>query len=341
MRMTLTATAVLAVGWLTPLLAQEAKTPRVTVDNFARAETDTYFARFVKGGAFGKFDHERELTPIDRQAVIRMNRDTLYSQGVFDLDASPVTITMPNAGKRYMAMQVINEDHFTTEVVYASGPHTLTRDKVGTRYVLALVRTFVNPNDAADVKAVHALQDALKAEQKETGKFEIPNWDPESLKQIRDALNSLLAANGGLDSTRMFGRKGEVDPVQHLLGTAGGWGGNPRTDAFYAGVLPKQNDGKSAYRLTLKDVPVDGFWSVSVYNQDGFFEKNARDAYTLNDVTAKPAADGSVTIHFGGNEHVPNYLPITPGWNYVLRLYRPRKAILDGTWEIPEAVPGQ
>ncbi|AGA28440.1 DUF1254 domain-containing protein [Singulisphaera acidiphila] len=341
MRMTLTATAVLAVGWLTPLPAQEAKTPRVTVDNFTRAETDTYFARFVKDGGFGKFDHQRELTPIDQQAVIRMNRDTLYSQGVFDLDAAPVTITMPDAGKRYIAMQVIDENHFTTEVVYASGPHTLTRDKVGTRYVLALVRTFVNPNDAADVKAVHALQESLKAEQKETGKFEIPNWDPASLKQIRDALNSLLAANGGLDSTRMFGRKDEVDPVQHLLGTAGGWGGNPRADAFYAGAQPKQNDGKSAYRLTLKDVPVDGFWSVSVYNQDGFFERNARDAYTLNNVTAKPAADGSVTIHFGGNEHVPNYLPITPGWNYVLRMYRPRKEFLDGTWKIPEAIPGQ
>jgi hypothetical protein len=90
----------------------------------------------------------------------------------------------------------------------------------------------------------------------------------------------------------------------------------------------------------VKDVPVDGFWSVSVYNKDGFFEKNAKNAYTLNNVTAKPNADGSVTIQFGGCDgDAPNCLPITPGWNYLVRMYRPRKAILDGTWAFPEAQP--
>jgi hypothetical protein len=158
------------------------------------------------------------------------------------------------------------------------------------------------------------------------------------LKKIREALLALAAANGGLDSSRMFGRKDEVDPVQHLIGTAAGWGGNPRTAALYAGGEPKENDGKTAYRLTVKDVPVDGFWSVSVYNKAGFFEKNALNAYTLNNVTAKPNADGSVTIHFGGDEKATNYLPITRGWNYVFRMYRPRKEILDGTWKVPEAM---
>jgi hypothetical protein len=339
MRTNLAATALLTVGWLTSLPAQESKSVRVTVDNFARAETDMYFGKFVKVGGFVKFHHDRELAPIDKQTVIRMNRDTLYSFGVFDLDASPVTITLPDAGKRFMALMVVNEDHYVPEVVYKPGAHTFTKDKVGTRYVGMAVRTFVNPNDPADVKAVHALQDAIKVVQKAAGKFEVPAWDPVSHKKVRDALLALTVANGGLDSSRMFGRKDQVDPVQHLLGTAAGWGGNPREDALYAGGEPKDNDGKTAYRLTLKDVPVDGFWSVSVYNKDGFFEKNARNAYTLNNVTAKPSADGSVTIHLGGDENAPNYLPITPGWNYTIRLYRPRKEVLDGTWKIPEAQP--
>ena len=93
------------------------------------------------------------------------------------------------------------------------------------------------------------------------------------------------------------------------------------------------------YRLTVKDVPVDGFWSVSVYNKDGYFQKNARNAYTVNNVTARPNADGSVTIQFGGDESVPNCIPIMPGWNYVVRMYRPRQEILDGTWKFPEAQP--
>jgi hypothetical protein len=55
-------------------------------------------------------------------------------------------------------------------------------------------------------------------------------------------------------------------------------------------------------------------------------------------MTAKKAADGSVTIHFGNCDgKTPNCLPITPGWNYIVRLYRPRKEILDGAWKFPDA----
>lgn len=324
----------------TAAAADDAAAQRVTVDNFCRAESDTYFARFVKDGGFGRFLHERELAPIERQNVIRMNRDTLYSFGVFDLDAAPVTITLPDPGKRYMALQVINQDHYAPNVFYAPGTHTLTKENVGTRYVTLGVRTFVNPDDPADVQTTHALQDAIKVEPTSQGKFETPRWDQASLKKMRDALLAVVTAGGGLDSTHMFGRKEEVDPVHHLLGTAAGWGGNPRSAAIYSGVAPKRNDGRTAYQLTVKDVPVDGFWSVSVYNKDGFFEKNAKNAYTINNVTAKPNADGSVTIHFGGDdENALNYIPITPGWNYLFRMYRPRKAVLDGSWRPPEANP--
>jgi len=329
----------IAEAWMSAACADDGKPVRVTVDNFRRAESDTYFARFAKEGGFGKFHHERELAEIDRQTVIRLNRDTLYSFGVFDLNAGPVTVTLPDAGKRFMAVQVIDEDHYAPDVFYAPGAHTLTNEKIGTRYVCLAVRTFVNPNDPADVKAVHALQDAIKVEQKAAGKFEVPDWDQASLKKVREALLALAAANGGIDSARMFGRKGEVDPVQHLIGTAAGWGGKPQSTAFYVGGEPKQNDGKTVYRLTVKDVPVDGFWSVSVYNKDGFFQKNARNVYTVNNVTAKPNADGSVTVQFGGDEGAPNCIPITPGWSYLVRMYRPRKEILDGTWKFPETQP--
>lgn len=312
---------------------------RVTVDNFKRAETDAYFAKFFKEGAFGKFKHEREMSPIDHQTVIRTNRDTLYSFGVFDLDAGPVTVTLPDPGTRFMTVLLIDEDHYNPGVYYAPGSQTISRESVGTRYVCLAVRTFANPNDPADMKAAHALQDAIKTEQKAPGAFTVPQWDPDSHKKIREALLALADANGGLDSAKMFGRKDEVDPVSHLLGTAAGWGGNPRTAAIYNGVTPKQNDRNTAYQLTVKDVPVDGFLSISVYNKAGFFEQNAKNAYTFNNVTARPNADGSVTIHFGGDENAPNYLPITPGWNYLVRLYRPRKEILDGTWKFPEATP--
>lgn len=317
-------------------LSTSSKDVPVTVDNFPRAETDVYMANAIKDGDFGKLKHNREPTPIDKQTVIRMNRDTLYSFGVFDLDAGPVTIAMPDAGKRFMTLQVINEDHYVPAVYYGQGAHTLTRENVGTRYMTVGIRTLVDPNDAQDVKEVHALQDAIKVEQKSAGTFDVPNWDQASQKKIRDALLVLSQFTGGFKNA--FGTKSEVDPVRHLIATAAGWGGNPDKDATYLSFVPAKNDGTAIYKLNVKDVPVDGFWSVTVYNAKGYLQKNEYNAYSLNDITASKTADGSIGIQFGGCDgKTVNCLPIMPGWSYTVRLYRPQASILDGSWKFPEA----
>jgi hypothetical protein len=311
-------------------------TQLVSPDNFARAESDLYFGNFVKDGGCGVLHHIRELSPIDNQLVIRQNRDTLYSSAVFDLDAGPVTVTLPDSGGRFMALQVISEDHYTTQVVYAPASVTLTRDEVGTRYVAVAIRTLVDPNDAADLVAVHALQDAVTVAQDALGSFETPQWDPVSQKTVRDALVTL--ATTLWDTKGMFGTAAETDPVRHLIGSANAWGGNPEQDAFYLTVVPTRNDGTTVHRLTVKEVPVDGFWSVTVYNKDGYFTANEQNAYSVNNITAVKDADGSTTIQFGGTG-AANLLPITPGWNYAVRLYRPRPEILDGSWVFPVAEP--
>jgi hypothetical protein len=46
-----------------------------------------------------------------------------------------------------------------------------------------------------------------------------------------------------------------------------------------------------------------------------------------------------VTVHFGGDPKAPNFLPITPGWNYIVRLYRPRPEVLEGKWRFPKPEP--
>jgi hypothetical protein len=138
----------------------------------------------------------------------------------------------------------------------------------------------------------------------------------------------------------MFGTVDQVDPLRHLIGTASGWGGNPEKDATYVTVTPAHNDGTTVHRLTVRDVPVDGFWSISVYNAAGYFEPNDRDAYSLNNYTATPNDDGSITVQFGGcDDTTLNCLPVGEGWNYWVRLYQPRTEILDGTWTFPEAEP--
>ncbi|KUL94616.1 hypothetical protein DK26_16995 [Bosea sp. WAO] len=310
----------------------------VGVDNFIRAESDLYLGNMVRDGGFGKFLHRREPASIDDQTVIRLNRDTLYSAAVFDLDAGPVTIKLPDAGKRFMSMQVINQDHYVPAVYYGAGSHTLTRSNVGTRYAIVGIRTLVDPKDPKDVQQVHALQDAIKVSQKSAGKFEVPNWDQASQKKVRDAL--LVLGSTIPDFKKAFGTKKEVDPIRHLIGTALGWGGNPDKDAVYLNVTPTGNDGKTVYKLVVKDVPVNGFWSVSLYNAEGYYQKNPYDAYALNNLTAAKSLDGSIAIQFGGCDgKVPNCLPTMPGWNYTVRLYRPKAEILNGKWSFPRPQP--
>lgn len=310
----------------------------VGVENFVRAESDLYLGKMVKDGGLGHFVHSREPVAIDKQNVVRMNRDTLYSQAVFDLDAGPVTITLPDAGKRFMSTLVVNQDHYVPSVFYGAGTHTLTKDNVGTRYVFVAVRTLVDPLDPKDVQQAHVLQDAIKLSQKSAGRFEAPNWDPESQKKMRDALAVLGATVPNYN--KAFGTKKDVDPIQHLMGTATGWGGNPAKDAIYlSGSVPK-NDGATVYKLNVGNVPVDSFWSVSVYNAQGYFEKNTYDAYSLNNLTAKKSADGTIVIQFGGCDgKIANCLPTVPGWNYTVRLYRPRAEILSGKWTFPQPQP--
>ena len=224
----------LALYWVGVLLAASSTTHAqshsgdatpVTADNFTRAETDMIFAGSVKTQGLGKFLHHREPMSIDFP-IVRPNRDTLYSLSVFDLDAGPLTITLPNAGQRFMSMQVIDEDHYTPNVFYGAGSHTFTRDKIGTRYVSLGVRLLVDPNDPEDVKQVHALQDAITVTQPGgPGRFEAPNWDQTSQKKVRDAL--LALAQTVPDTRRTFGARDPEqerrhdDPPAHRQGRAG------------------------------------------------------------------------------------------------------------------------
>ena len=311
----------------------------VTVDNYIRAQSDVYFGLTAKRGGFGKFLHFRELVPVDNHGIIRNNRDTLNSAVVLDLDAGPVTVALPDAAQRFMSLQVINEDQYTPAVYYGAGSYTLTKEGIGTRYAFAMVRMLVDPANRQDFQQVHALQDALKVNQQSGGTFEIPNWDAASLKKVRTALLQLGETIS--DTRRMFGGNvDQVDPVGHLIGSALVWGGLPAKDALYLPVTPAGNDGGTFYQLTVRDVPVDGFWSVTVYNAEGYLQPNQYNAYSVNSITAKRSADGSVAIKFGGCDgEIPNCPPIMKGWNYTVRLFRPRPEVLDGTWKFPEAQP--
>ena len=305
----------------------------VSADNFVRAETASQIDRFLKmftGGEVNTWAHFRAPTAIDEQVVIRMNRDTLYSAILVDISKG-ATLTIPDSGSRYLSIMIVNEDHYINKVYHDAGTYELSMDEFHTPYVFVSVRTLVNSSDPADIKIVNALQDQTTIKAASARAYTHPDYDSVSYRATYDALIEL--GRGLPDAKRMFGKKEEVGEVRHLLGTAFGWGGLPDEEANYLNVEPNLPVG--AYQITVKDVPVNAFWSVSLYNRDGYFEENEFNAYSVNNITGTANEDGSFTVNFGGDPENVNYLPIMEGWNYIVRLYQPRKEILDGTWTFP------
>ena len=317
--------------------ANQEKVP-VTVFDYVRAETDLQFKGYAeKYGAFGKFAIGRKPYDVNNQVTHSGNRDTLYSFGLFDL-TYPLTVVMPDAGDRYMSLMLVSEDHDIYPGMYKPGNYGFSQEIIGTRYIMLVVRILVNADDPEDLKIVHSLQDEIRVIQENSGNFEVPNWDEEQVQKLRKAANVL--GSSVPDSSDFFGVKGERSYLENMMGVAVGWGGMQKQDALYIPFTPEKNDGKTPYVLTIPaDVPVDGFWSVTVYDRDRFMVPNEYNAYSYNSLTAKRNADGSVTIHFGGDPKRNNFLYIMDGWQIIIRIYRPRKEILDGIWKFPLPEP--
>ncbi|MGN8553236.1 UNVERIFIED_CONTAM: DUF1214 domain-containing protein [Microbacterium sp. SLM126] len=308
----------------------------VNADNFVRAETDRMFADIQRdAGGVNTFRHNREPAAIEAQTVIRLNRDTLYSFAVVDLSEG-ATLVVPEAGERYLSVMLLDQGHFVRAVLHGGGTHDLAELAPGADYLLVAVRTLVDPSDPSDIAEVARLQDAIELDAASARPYEMPDYDIASLDATRTALLGLAAGLRGFDRT--FGAPDEVDEVRHLIGTAAGWGGLPISEASYVGVDPQQPVG--FYDLTMQDVPVDAFWSVSVYNAAGYFEPNAENRYTVNSVTGVRDEDGTITVHFtpAGEATLPNSIPVPEGWNYLVRLYRPRPEFLDGSWQVPDLI---
>jgi len=318
----------------------------VTESNFARAATDIVFANSVQTrDSLGQFRHSRKPASADNQPIIRMNQDTLYSMAVLDLTTS-ASITLPQGNGRYQSVQIVNQDHNTQAIFSSPGTYTVSRELSGTRYAAAILRTYVNALEPDDVKLANDLQDQVLLQQDSRGLAEFPNWDRNQWKTVRDKiqlteLQSLKesGASSSLDR-KVSAPDGEIDPQRIAVSAAVGWGGLPNSESVYIGGIPQAGFESSPHEITMRDVPVDAFWSITVYNKDGFLEPNSQDSYSFNQHNSVPNEDGSTTINLGGCTGTEqNCIPAPEGWNYVLRLYQPHQSILDRVWQPPVAKP--
>ena len=227
---------------------------------------------------------------------------------------------------------VVNQDHYINRVFTEPGEYPLTTEEFDTPYVLLAARVLVDPTDSDDVAQVHAIQDGfgLSAAADEPLDFGLRR---ESF--TRFVPRSSPKPPGPHGTHGMFGKKEEVDPHTHMLGTAAGWGGLPEQEAYYESREPRLPVGR--YTIT----PRTCRRRVLVHHRlrrDGFLHRTP-DAYSVNSVSGTKNAGGSITVTFGGTASDVNTLPLKDGWNYTVRMYRPRPEILDGTWTFPDLEP--
>jgi len=303
----------------------------VTPANFIRAETDRNFTNLAKlAGGVNKFFHFRRPTPLDKQTVVRMNLDTLYSAAIVDT-AGGASLTVPAAPKgRYLSAEVVDNDHYCPVVFYEPGTHALPTD---TKYVAVLIRVqLFNPNDPAELELVNKLQDQFVVTAKSAEPFPAMKWDPQSLKALTDQYEKESKTLASF--TGMMGPRGTIDEKRRHLAVASGWGLLPPQDATYLNYSGGQN-ATSCYKAVYQVPENKAFWSITVYGNDGYM-KSANAIVNSSNVKLDPA--GTATVYFGSKPacgDVANRLDTSDGWNFAFRIYRPGPTVLNGTYKLP------
>jgi hypothetical protein len=309
----------------------------VTPETYIRAESDRQFGNVVKmAGGVNRLFHFRSPTPLDKQNVVRMNRDTLYSMGVVDTSKG-ATITVPALPEgRYASVYLADNDHYCPFVIYKAGTHKLPQD---TKYLGVGVRIqMFNPKDTDELALVHKLQDQFIIKANSAEPLPEFNWDLPSL--------TALTARYEKESTQysswkgMMGPRGKVDEKTRHIAAAAAWGLFPEWDATYLNYSGG-HDYRVCHKATYQVPENEAFWSITVYGNDGYMKS---DNNIVNSSNVKLNADGTFTVYFGSAEtcgDVLNRLDVSEGWNFLMRVYRPGPSVLEGRYTLPVALPAK
>ena len=307
----------------------------VTPETYPTDETSRQFLKSQSLVGVNKFEHKRQLTPTDRQPVVRMNRDTYYSMTVVDVSEG-ASITMPEIPEgKYMSVQPVTEDHRIQTMKYGSGTFELRTHTGSHLYlIIRLDATFTE-------EEVKEIQDQMSISANSDKLFATLPVNKESFAAAEEALKakmpSIIKRDGVNALTGMF-----TDPrdesnklfteEKYQVGPAIGWGGAQIVDNIYeiSGNYP--TDG--CYQMTFEDPENTAFWSITVYDEKGFMFNDLAN-YSSNN--AQVNEDGTYTLSFGCGEDAINNLEVSnPSnvFNIAVRHYQPSKRVLEDDYRL-------
>ena len=233
-----------------------------------------------------------------------------------------------------MSVYLVDNDHYCPFVIYSSGTHELPRD---TKYLGVGVRIQVfNPQDSDEVALINKLQDQFIIKANSAEPRPQFKWDLQSLQALTDQYEKESTQYTSWQG--MMGPRRQVNEKTRHIAAAAAWGLFPEWDATYLNYSGG-HDYRVCHQATYQ-VPENGaFWSITVYGNDAFMKS---DNNIVNSSNVKLNADGTFTVFFGSLEtcgDVPNRLDTTEGWNFLMRIYRPGKSVLEGAYKLPAAQP--
>ncbi|HEX7674159.1 MAG TPA: DUF1254 domain-containing protein [Bdellovibrio sp.] len=168
------------------------------------------------------------------------------------------------------------------------------------------------------------------------------------MKRLAKGDGDLFDNHNGWMIPRVIGKYGQSYMARAQVARVG-LGANLRDDAIYPMATTdssgQQLNGKNKYTIHFaknETPPVNGFWSLTLYDENHFFVKNPLNRYSLGDRSRLfKNPDGSVDILIQNmaplGPRMANWLPAPEGdFNLIMRLYWPKSEALNGTWQPPK-----
>ncbi len=278
----------------------------VTAATYPTAETSRQFLQEQSAVGVNAFNHRRELTPTDKQTVVRMNRDTYYSFAIVNVSKG-ATLTLPEVGEgKYLSAQIVTEEHRTYPMIYGAGEYELTTHTGDHVFVNVRLDATFSQEEA------NAIQDQLRVTANSSEPFRAEPVNEASFRKVEKELKAKMPdiiKRDGLDAlVGMFTSPNDASKElftqeKYTVGAAIGWGGAQMVDNIYE--LSPAYPADVCHQMTFEDPENAAFWSITVYNAAGFM---FNDVANVSSETATPNEDGTFTLSFGCGPDAPNNL---------------------------------
>jgi hypothetical protein len=330
---------------------------------------DTYnYMKIYTGGDASKLNtwvigEEPILVKAGDDRIVRMNNDTYYKIGFFDLSDGPVILSSKfHTRDRFYSFQLMDDRNFnfknvyhpngTFSLYYGDEPENIEGEaiKSPSNLTVIIVRVEVkNKDDEEDTKQAIKIFKGITIEAptiKEIPELDLLSHFSDSLVNIANLKFDSVAQNISL--AKMFVSNNYVPtpelPLYFATWTKLAWGGPVPTHSTYEGRYTDNNDkllkgAKGTYTLTTEEPPVDAFWSVTAYDTErgGFFHPNKDDRYHINNTGVVKNDDGTITFLFKTEcqDNDQNCLTIPEGdFDLTIRYYLPLGSLQTGDWKM-------